>query len=54
MTLVPAAMSLLADRAWWLPRWLARLLPDLDIEGKLLRTDDHSTSPAGDPISKEA
>jgi RND superfamily putative drug exporter len=54
MTLVPAAMSLLADRAWWLPRWLARLLPDLDIEGKLLRTDDHWASPAGDPISKEA
>jgi RND superfamily putative drug exporter len=46
MTLVPAAMSLLADRAWWLPRWLDRLLPDLDMEGKDLRTndqDDHLT-----------
>lgn len=51
MTLVPAAMSLLADRAWWLPRWLARLLPDLDIEGKDLRTDDHAASPAGEPRS---
>ncbi|MGZ4575152.1 MAG: MMPL family transporter [Mycobacteriaceae bacterium] len=38
MTLVPAVMSLLADRAWWLPHWLARVLPDLDIEGKGLRT----------------
>jgi RND superfamily putative drug exporter len=54
MTLVPAAMSLLADRAWWLPRWLDRLLPDLDIEGKNLRTNDHATSTVGDPISKEA
>ena len=53
MTLVPAAMSLLADRAWWLPRWLDLLLPDLDIEGKLLRTNDHAASPADDPISKE-
>jgi RND superfamily putative drug exporter len=53
MTLVPAAMSLLADRAWWLPRWLDRLLPDLDIEGKDLRTNDHPASLAGDPISKE-
>jgi RND superfamily putative drug exporter len=53
MTLVPAAMSLLADRAWWLPRWLDRLLPDLDIEGKNLRANDYATSPAGDPISKE-
>jgi RND superfamily putative drug exporter len=53
MTLVPAAMSLLADRAWWLPRWLDRPLPDFDIEGKDLRTNDHTASLAGDPISKE-
>ncbi|HEX7535855.1 MAG TPA: MMPL family transporter [Dermatophilaceae bacterium] len=53
MTLVPAAMSLLADRAWWLPRWLDRLLPDLDIEGKDLRTDDNAPSPAGDPLARE-
>jgi RND superfamily putative drug exporter len=52
MTLVPAAMSLLADRAWWLPHWLDRLLPDFDIEGKDLRTNDHAASLAGDPISK--
>ncbi|HEY5249752.1 MAG TPA: MMPL family transporter, partial [Dermatophilaceae bacterium] len=36
MTIVPAIMSLLGDRAWWLPRWLDRLLPDLDIEGEKL------------------
>ena len=53
MTIVPAAMSLLADRAWWLPRWLAHLLPDLDIEGKGLRTDNHTASPTDDAISKE-
>ena len=52
MTLVPAAMSLLADRAWWLPRPVARLLPELDIEGKNLRTDDHAASPADDPTSE--
>jgi putative drug exporter of the RND superfamily len=33
MVLVPAAMSLLGDRAWWLPRWLERRLPDVDLEG---------------------
>jgi len=37
MTLVPAAMALLGDRAWWLPRGVARRLPDLDIEGANLR-----------------
>src|SRR3954447_1988051 len=33
MVLVPAAMSLLGHRAWWLPGWLERLLPTIDIEG---------------------
>jgi RND superfamily putative drug exporter len=37
MTLTPAVMHLLADRAWWIPRWLDRLLPDLDVEGAALR-----------------
>ena len=36
MTLVPAFMALLGDRMWWLPRWLDRVLPDLDIEGESL------------------
>ena len=36
MTLVPAVMALLGDRAWWLPRRLGRLVPDLDIEGHKL------------------
>ncbi|MEV7693976.1 MMPL family transporter [Microbacterium sp. NPDC089189] len=34
MTLIPAIMAMLGDRAWWLPGWLARLLPDADIEGE--------------------
>ncbi|MGH3479007.1 MAG: MMPL family transporter [Nocardioidaceae bacterium] len=33
MCLVPALMSILGDRAWWIPRWLDRILPKLDIEG---------------------
>ena len=33
MCLVPAVMSLLGDRAWWIPRWLDRVLPHLEIEG---------------------
>jgi RND superfamily putative drug exporter len=33
MVLVPGTMELLGDRNWWLPRWLDRLLPDLDVEG---------------------
>ncbi|MER5333262.1 MMPL family transporter [Micromonospora sp. NPDC002717] len=37
MTIVPAVMSLLGRAAWWLPRWLARALPNVDIEGEGLR-----------------
>ena len=33
MLLVPATMELLGDRNWWLPGWLDRLLPKLDVEG---------------------
>ena len=36
MTLVPAVMSLLGARAWWLPGWLDRLLPNIDVEGEKL------------------
>jgi len=36
MVLVPSTMELLGDRNWWLPRWLDRLLPDLDVEGPAL------------------
>jgi RND superfamily putative drug exporter len=33
MVLVPSTMELLGDRNWWLPRWLDRLLPHVDVEG---------------------
>ncbi len=33
MILVPAIMELLGDRAWWAPRWLERLIPEVDVEG---------------------
>ncbi|HEV2858267.1 MAG TPA: MMPL family transporter [Solirubrobacterales bacterium] len=32
--LVPAVMVLLGERAWWLPRWLDKLLPHISIEGE--------------------
>jgi RND superfamily putative drug exporter len=33
MTIVPAVLTLVGQRAWWLPRWLDRLLPNVDAEG---------------------
>ncbi|MFW5899296.1 MAG: MMPL family transporter, partial [Jiangellaceae bacterium] len=43
MTLVPAIMAIFGERTWWLPRWLDRLLPNLDIEGdRLLAKLNHA------------
>jgi RND superfamily putative drug exporter len=36
MALIPALMYLMGEKAWWLPAWLDRLLPDVDIEGEKL------------------
>lgn len=33
MVLIPAALSLMGKAAWWMPRWLDRLLPTIDVEG---------------------
>jgi RND superfamily putative drug exporter len=39
MTLVPAVMALLGERAWWMPRWLDRILPHFDIEGEAVERE---------------
>ncbi|AYY14195.1 MMPL family transporter [Actinobacteria bacterium YIM 96077] len=46
MTIVPAVLALVGSRAWWLPRWLDRILPNVDVEGERLsrylqRENDH-------------
>lgn len=40
MLLVPATMELLGDRNWWLPRWLDRILPKIDVEGHGAEDDE--------------
>ncbi|WP_166349494.1 MMPL family transporter [Phytoactinopolyspora limicola] len=44
MTIVPAVLTLLGEGAWWLPRWLDRVVPNVDVEGEKLR-DQLSTTP---------
>jgi putative drug exporter of the RND superfamily len=53
MVIMPALLSLLGRSAWWLPRWLDRVLPDLDTEGRSL--DEHAApAPAPeDPVAEE-
>ncbi|MFE1076330.1 MMPL family transporter [Streptomyces sp. NPDC058783] len=38
MAIVPAVLALLGKKAWWLPKWLDRALPNVDVEGEGLRT----------------
>jgi RND superfamily putative drug exporter len=54
LTLIPALMAVFDDRAWWLPRWLDRLLPDLDIEGDKLLTMLNQQAAATSPQDVEA
>ncbi|MFF0780951.1 MMPL family transporter [Streptomyces sp. NPDC003720] len=48
MAIVPAVLSLLGKRAWWLPKWLDRVLPNVDVEGDGLRTDADRRDPDGE------
>lgn len=47
MMLVPAVMALFGDKAWWLPKWLDRLLPNLDVEGDKLIAELHAANANG-------
>ncbi|KND43813.1 MULTISPECIES: MMPL family transporter [Streptomyces] len=47
MAIVPAVLALLGDRAWWLPTWLDRALPHVDVEGEaLVRRPETEGAPA--------
>ncbi len=55
MTLVPAVLQLLGDRAWRMPRWLDRLLPAFDVEGEgLARELAHAEWPSDQPGARIA
>ncbi|MGW2844988.1 MMPL family transporter [Streptomyces sp. NPDC001274] len=51
MTLVPAVLALLGDRAWSLPGWLARILPEVDVEGEALNRTAPGATPATEPVA---
>ena len=43
MLLVPATMELLGERNWWIPKWLDRILPQLNVEGTAGHDDEVPT-----------
>jgi RND superfamily putative drug exporter len=53
MVLVPSTMALMGDANWWLPHWLDRLLPHVDVEGsKVLGHADEPVLTVPDDISE--
>jgi len=56
MTIVPAVMTLFGRAAWWLPAWLDRILPDVDVEGEKLRhlLDTAPTAEGAAPTAEAA
>jgi RND superfamily putative drug exporter len=48
--LVPAVMELLGRRSWWLPGWLDRILPHMNVEGAGV-FDDAPEIPAPAPAA---
>jgi RND superfamily putative drug exporter len=50
MLLVPATMELLGDRNWWLPRWLDRILPNIDVEGHAEPVPEDEPQPEPEPL----
>ena len=39
MVLIPALLFLLGEKAWWIPAWLDKILPNVDVEGESLERD---------------
>ncbi|UPK41423.1 MMPL family transporter [Paenibacillus pabuli] len=53
MTLVPAIMTLLGKSAWYIPAWLDRLLPNIDVEGESVMRENHKAASGFDQTIKE-
>ncbi|HEU5265943.1 MAG TPA: MMPL family transporter, partial [Jatrophihabitans sp.] len=57
IALVPAALALLGKAAWWMPRWLDRVLPRVDVEGEALakrRAGHEVTAAAAEEPDRDA
>jgi RND superfamily putative drug exporter len=53
MLLVPATMELLGSRNWWIPRWLDRVLPRLDVEGPHVDEEEGPDGPEEPEVPRE-
>ncbi|WP_315792565.1 MMPL family transporter [Paenibacillus sp. BIC5C1] len=49
MTLVPAVMTILGKSAWYIPAWMDRLLPNIDVEGESVMNDNNNKVTSASP-----
>ncbi|MBA4022130.1 MAG: RND transporter [Gordonia sp.] len=56
MIVVPALLALMGDKAWWMPAWLDKIVPNVDIEGASIREIpiDDTVAPDGKPLAAKA
>jgi putative drug exporter of the RND superfamily len=54
LVIAPAVVTLLGDRAWWLPGWLDRLLPDVSLEGHAVEGVDERAPSEAEPVRAPA
>ncbi|WP_024874536.1 MMPL family transporter [Saccharomonospora piscinae] len=54
MAIVPAVLALLGRTAWWLPRGLGRVLPNVDVEGEKLQRELGDAEPEREPVSSRS
>ena len=45
LIIAPAVVMLLGDHAWWLPKWLDKILPNVSLEGHLVENVDPKQEP---------
>jgi RND superfamily putative drug exporter len=53
MVLIPSLLVIMGKWSWWMPKWLDRILPDIDVEGtKLRELQQRSAETAKQPVTR--
>ena len=53
LIIAPAVVTLLGDKAWWFPKWLDRVVPDVSLEGHAVKNRDPKGKPLDDHLAEE-
>jgi RND superfamily putative drug exporter len=51
MMVLPSLLAMMGKAAWWLPKWLDRIVPNVDVEGEKLRAMLPATTEPAEPVA---